>query len=35
VAWDPSQTRRLFNDLKTDTPLPSSLITGSKAIPTQ
>jgi LCP family protein required for cell wall assembly len=35
VTWDPSQTQRLFNDLKTDTALPSSLISGSKAIPTQ
>jgi LCP family protein required for cell wall assembly len=35
VTWDPGQTQRLFKDLKTDTPLPSSLITGSKAIPTQ
>jgi LCP family protein required for cell wall assembly len=35
VTWDPSQAHQLFNDLKTDAPLPSSLITGSKAIPTQ
>jgi LCP family protein required for cell wall assembly len=35
VTWDPSQSHQLFNDLKTDTPLPSKLITGSKAIPTQ
>ena len=35
VTWDPSQSQRLFHDLKTDTPLPSSLITGSKTIPTQ
>jgi len=35
VTWDPSQTQRLFHDLKTDTPLPSSLITGSKSIATQ
>jgi LCP family protein required for cell wall assembly len=35
VTWDPSQAQQLFNDLKTDTPLPSGLITGSKAIPTQ
>jgi LCP family protein required for cell wall assembly len=34
VTWDPSQTQQLFKDLKTDTPLPSSLITGSKAAPT-
>jgi LCP family protein required for cell wall assembly len=35
VTWDPNRAHQLFNDLKTDTPLPSSLITGSKAIPTQ
>jgi LCP family protein required for cell wall assembly len=34
VTWDPSQAQRLFKDLKTDKALPSSLITGSKAIPT-
>jgi LCP family protein required for cell wall assembly len=35
VTWDPSQAQQLFNDLKTDTPLPPGLITGSKAVATQ
>jgi LCP family protein required for cell wall assembly len=35
VQWDQSQALKLFNDLKTDTPLPKSLITGSKAEATQ
>jgi LCP family protein required for cell wall assembly len=34
VQWDQSQSLRLFKDLKTDTPLPAGLITGSTAIPT-
>jgi LCP family protein required for cell wall assembly len=35
VQWDQSRALKLFNDLKTDTPLPKSLITGSKAEATQ
>jgi LCP family protein required for cell wall assembly len=35
VQWNQSQALQLFNDLKTDTPLPRSLITGSKAAATQ
>jgi LCP family protein required for cell wall assembly len=35
VQWNQSQALQLFNDLKTDTPLPPSLITGSKAAATQ
>jgi LCP family protein required for cell wall assembly len=35
VQWNQSQALKLFNDLKTDTPLPKSLITGSKAEATQ
>jgi LCP family protein required for cell wall assembly len=35
VQWNQSQALRLFNDLKTDTTLPPSLITGSKAAGTQ
>jgi hypothetical protein len=35
VQWDQSQALKLFNDLKTDTPLPKSLISGSKAAATQ
>jgi LCP family protein required for cell wall assembly len=34
VLWNRSQALRFFNDLKSDTPLPPSLITGSKAAPT-
>ncbi len=35
VQWSQSQALQMFNDLKTDTPLPPSLITGSKAAATQ
>ena len=35
VQWNQSQALQLFNDLKADTPLPPSLITGSKAAATQ
>jgi LCP family protein required for cell wall assembly len=35
VQWDQSRALRLFNDLKTDTPLPKGLISGSKAAATQ
>ena len=35
VQWDQSQALQLFNDLKTDTSLPPSLVTGSKAAATQ
>jgi LCP family protein required for cell wall assembly len=35
VQWNQSQALQLFNDLKTDTPLPPSLVTGSKAAATQ
>jgi LCP family protein required for cell wall assembly len=34
VLWDRTQALQLFNDLRTDTPLPASLITGSKTVPT-
>jgi LCP family protein required for cell wall assembly len=34
VLWNRTQALQLFNDLRTDTPLPSSLITGSSSIPT-
>jgi LCP family protein required for cell wall assembly len=34
VLWDRSQALELFNDLKTDTPVPHRLLTGSKAAPT-
>ena len=34
VLWDRTQALQLFNDLKNDTPVPPSLITGSKAAPT-
>jgi LCP family protein required for cell wall assembly len=34
VLWDRAQATRLFNALKNDTPVPPSLITGSKAAPT-
>lgn len=35
VQWDQSRALKLFNDLKTDTPLPKGLISGSKAAATQ
>lgn len=35
VQWDQSRALKLFNDLKTDTPLPKGLISGSKASATQ
>ena len=35
VQWDQSRALRMFNDLKTDTPLPKGLISGSKAAATQ
>ena len=35
VQWDRSRALKLFNDLKTDTPLPKSLISGSKSEATQ
>ncbi len=35
VQWDQSRALKLFNDLKTDTPLPKGLISGSKAEATQ
>jgi LCP family protein required for cell wall assembly len=34
VQWDRPQALRLFNALKNDTPVPPSLLTGSKAAPT-
>jgi LCP family protein required for cell wall assembly len=34
VLWNRTEALELFNDLKTDTPIPPSLITGSKAAPT-
>ena len=34
VLWDQAQAAQLFNALKNDTPVPPSLITGSKAAPT-
>jgi LCP family protein required for cell wall assembly len=34
VLWDQAQAARLFNALKNDTPVPPSLITGSKAAAT-
>ena len=34
VLWDQAQATRLFNALKNDTPVPPSLLTGSKAAPT-
>jgi LCP family protein required for cell wall assembly len=34
VLWNQTEALQLFNDLKTDTPVPASLITGSKAAPT-
>lgn len=35
VQWDQSRALKMFNDLKTDTPLPKGLISGSKAAATQ
>jgi len=35
VLWNQSQALQLFNALRTDTPVPPSLITGSKAAATQ
>jgi LCP family protein required for cell wall assembly len=34
VKWNTTEALQLFNDLKNDTPVPPSLITGSKAAPT-
>lgn len=34
VLWNRTQALQLFNDLRTDTPLPPNLITGSKALAT-
>ena len=34
VLWDQAQATQLFNALKNDTPVPPSLLTGSKAAPT-
>jgi hypothetical protein len=30
VLWDRAQALQLFNDLKTDAPIPRGLLTGSK-----